>query len=461
MPNPGPASSITQNYLLQGNSSDGYQIGSLSTTPVGMYGATPVAQRKNANQISVSQAAACGVLFSVNTQGLSPNVVGTSQAQTQAITITNGSPFVVGDMLLVNKPTAQAGLGILNARVSTASIAVLNFANLTAAGVTPTAGEAYSFQALRSLATSISITPTSVTALTVASQTFSVTGLAPNMFVAVQAAASTLEQPNLGIAGARVVSNGVLGIDFINVSQAPITPTAGSYNIFAANGLNALNNLIVLGANIGASTGIAAGATTTIQIREIALTVSTIAADDTVVGISKPSAQGAVGLLGGRVSSANVIALSFIIGSAAATPTANEVYNVTLYRANPVAPMSLLTQAITPTSVAASTTAEQTFTVTGISASTFVYGVKPSATPGLGIVGWRVAGANSVGITFANPTSAAITPPSETYLFANFNNMPNSQSWYQQQVSISANALTNLANDLRTTLVNLGPITGG
>jgi hypothetical protein len=67
-------------------------------------------------------------------------------------------------------------------------------------------------------------------------------------------------------------------------------------------------------------------------------------------------------------------------------------------------------QALTPASVAANTTAEQSFTVTGLVASSVVVVNKPSAQAGLGIAGARVTGANNVGIVFQNYTATAITP---------------------------------------------------
>lgn len=73
---------------------------------------------------------------------------------------------------------------------------------------------------------------------------------------------------------------------------------------------------------------------------------------------------------------------------------------------------------ISPAQVAANTTAEQTFTFPGLLASDVVHSVsKPTAQAGLGIVGWRVTAANTVGITFSNNTGAGITPTaSESYL---------------------------------------------
>jgi hypothetical protein len=80
-------------------------------------------------------------------------------------------------------------------------------------------------------------------------------------------------------------------------------------------------------------------------------------------------------------------------------------------------------QALTPAAVAANTSAEQTFTIT-VPGITFAVGDqlvdvnKPTAQAGIGIVGWRVSGANAVGITFGNFTAGAITPTAgEVYKF--------------------------------------------
>jgi hypothetical protein len=77
-----------------------------------------------------------------------------------------------------------------------------------------------------------------------------------------------------------------------------------------------------------------------------------------------------------------------------------------------------VTATLTPAIVAANTTAEQTFTFTGVVLATdTVIGVsKPTAQAGLGIVGWRVSADNTIGITFSNNTAAGITPTAaQTY----------------------------------------------
>lgn len=76
------------------------------------------------------------------------------------------------------------------------------------------------------------------------------------------------------------------------------------------------------------------------------------------------------------------------------------------------------TAALTPAIVAANTTAEQTFTCTGLVVATdSIIGVsKPTAQAGLGIVGWRVSADNTIGIVFSNNTGVGITPTAaETY----------------------------------------------
>lgn len=71
---------------------------------------------------------------------------------------------------------------------------------------------------------------------------------------------------------------------------------------------------------------------------------------------------------------------------------------------------------ISPAQVAANTTAEQTFTVTGARVGDVVFVSKPTAQAGLGVVNVRVTASNTIGITFSNNTGSPITPTaSEVY----------------------------------------------
>lgn len=70
---------------------------------------------------------------------------------------------------------------------------------------------------------------------------------------------------------------------------------------------------------------------------------------------------------------------------------------------------------LTPAAVAANTSAEQTFTVAGLTTSDIVVVKPPGLTPGTGIVGTRVSGADTLAIAFANFTAGSLTPVSGTY----------------------------------------------
>lgn len=55
-----------------------------------------------------------------------------------------GFPSIaIGDFVYVNKPTAQAGLGIVGARVSANDTLAITFSNNTGSSITPTAAELY------------------------------------------------------------------------------------------------------------------------------------------------------------------------------------------------------------------------------------------------------------------------------------------------------------------------------
>lgn len=80
------------------------------------------------------------------TATLSPAIVAANTSAEQLFTVTG---IAVGDVVYVNKPTAQAGLGIVGFRVSAANQVGITFGNFTAAGITPTAAESYSFGVIR------------------------------------------------------------------------------------------------------------------------------------------------------------------------------------------------------------------------------------------------------------------------------------------------------------------------
>lgn len=77
----------------------------------------------------------------------------------------------------------------------------------------------------------------------------------------------------------------------------------------------------------------------------------------------------------------------------------------------------LLTSTISPASVAANTTVEQTFTLTGLQLGDIISVTKPTTQAGLAIGNARVTAANTYGITFINNTGSPIVPTaSEVYI---------------------------------------------
>ncbi len=75
----------------------------------------------------------------------------------------------------------------------------------------------------------------------------------------------------------------------------------------------------------------------------------------------------------------------------------------------------IVSTTINPASVGAATSAEQTFTVTGLKIGDFVSLEKPTATAGVGIVNVRVSAADTLAVTFMNATASSVDPASEVY----------------------------------------------
>lgn len=79
----------------------------------------------------------------------------------------------------------------------------------------------------------------------------------------------------------------------------------------------------------------------------------------------------------------------------------------------------LLTASLSPASVGANTSAEQTFALPGVLVGDHITVNKPTAQAGLSIAGVRVSATDQVAITFGNHTGGGITPTaSELYRFA-------------------------------------------
>jgi len=75
----------------------------------------------------------------------------------------------------------------------------------------------------------------------------------------------------------------------------------------------------------------------------------------------------------------------------------------------------LIKATLTPAEVATITTAEQTFTVAGLKTGDFVSVNSPSLVAGVALSNARVSAANTLALTFVNPTAAGVTPAAGSY----------------------------------------------
>lgn len=90
---------------------------------------------------------------------ISPAIVAANTTAEQAFTLAG---VQIGDLVNVNKPTAQAGLGVVGARVSAANTVAITFSNNTASGITPTASEVYVVNLTRPMPQYVGALPTSL-----------------------------------------------------------------------------------------------------------------------------------------------------------------------------------------------------------------------------------------------------------------------------------------------------------
>lgn len=70
---------------------------------------------------------------------------------------------------------------------------------------------------------------------------------------------------------------------------------------------------------------------------------------------------------------------------------------------------------ITPALTATIVAAEQTFTCTGLSTDDAVFVSPPGVTASLGLASARVTAADTIGITWVNPTAGSLTAPAGVY----------------------------------------------
>lgn len=82
-----------------------------------------------------------------------------------------------------------------------------------------------------------------------------------------------------------------------------------------------------------------------------------------------------------------------------------------------VAGMFVVSVAFDMADVLTITTSEQDVTVPGVKIGDMAFVNKPSLTAGLGIAGCRVKAADTISITYVNPTAGTLNAASENYTF--------------------------------------------
>jgi len=217
-------------------------------------------------------------------------------------------------------------------------------------------------------------------------------------------------QAGLIVGTARVSAANTVYLTMGNVTGSAITPTAAQTWAIITVGAALQTTAVLSPVSVASNT-----------VSEQYFTVAGVSPGQAVI-VNKPTAQAGLIITNARASSANTVAIQFsnLTGSAI-TPTASETYTFASASGFQPAPvMDVFTQTLTPVSVAANTSAEQTFTVTGLISGGTVVVTKPSVTGGLMLAGARISAANTLALNFANNTAAAITPPVETYQIAYF-----------------------------------------
>ena len=445
------------NFLTGG---PGTTFGQSNLDGISFYGVACVAQPSGPAQKIVASGNAAGVVATIYSAAQSPSSVSTITTAEKTMTLVTaaGSNFQVTttDLMFVNKITSQAGLGVGNVRASASNTAAVTFSNPTGATLTPTASQSYVIVAVRGFNTiSGTLTPGTVAASSIIEQQFTVAGVRAGELLQVN---KPTAQAGLDIVGCRVVANNIVGITYLNATAAVLTPTAAEVYTFASmSGMDAMNNELVV-QSLQSPGSIAANSQA-----EQALTVTGLASTDFVKGISKPTSQTGLAVATNmRISAANTLQLGFgNFTGAALTPTATETYSVDLFRMNPVAPLTVVTASLAPIGVAPTTTAEQTFNVTGLVASSPVWVNKPSWQNGLGVAGVRISGAGTLAVNYINMTGSTIVPSTETYIIGNFQ-LPygDASSTWLQTVSTSDVTQNTLVKSLRGALVSLGLVAG-
>lgn len=216
--------------------------------------------------------------------------------------------------------------------------------------------------------------------------------------------------------GFRVGNNSQTPVGFYGVSPAATQRSNGNQANFSNTQLNAT----LVGLTVSAvwpSSG-TISPTTVSPIAVVFQSAGFISAIDVVL-VNKILPQSGLGILQARVSTVSTVLLQYInMTGSTLTQTVTETVIATNFRG------MAQTVTLSPPVISANSIQEAQFTVSGLTTDSLVYVVKPTDQLGLGIVGSRVVSNNTLGISFINNLTTAITPTaSEAYAVVALNGL--------------------------------------
>lgn len=239
---------------------------------------------------------------------LSPAAVLGNTTAEQVFTIT-GNVCLPGTIAIVNKPTAQAGLGYSQfARVVGVNQVGITFASASTT-VTPTAAETYSFAFLPQLN---AYSPTLVYgipaagAATAASSCIEATSSVTGILISdtVSGVSKPTNQVSTTVVGGRVSAANVISIMYIN-PFASATPVSSEVNLATIQRQQPLNPMMIYSQALATS---AVAATTSV---EVTTTVTGLVVSSSVL-VTKPTCTPGLLVTNARVSAANTLAVQYM-----------------------------------------------------------------------------------------------------------------------------------------------------
>lgn len=231
--------------------------------------------------------------------------------------------------------------------------------------------------------------------------------------------------------GYRIGNNSQSPVGFYGVTPAATQRSNGNQ----ANYSSTQNNATLIGLTVSCvwpSSG-TISATTVSPIAVVFQSCGFVSSTD-VLMVNKILPQAGIGICQARISTVSTVLLQYVnMTNSNVTQTVTETVIATNFRG--------MAQSVTlsPPSIAANTIQEAQFTVSGLTTDQLVYVVKPTDQLGLGIVGSRVVSNNTLGISFINNLTTAITPTaSEVYSVVAINNLYATNNMLVAKVVLSA-----------------------